>query len=46
MSVGRRYARSDEIGTPFGVTIDFDTLLDECVTVRDRDTTVRQKHRN
>lgn len=42
MSVGRRYARSDEIGTPFGVTIDFETLLDESVTVRDRDTTVRQ----
>ncbi len=38
-SVGRRYARMDEIGTPFCVTIDFDTLEQEDVTIRDRDTT-------
>jgi glycyl-tRNA synthetase len=38
-SIGRRYRRQDEIGTPFCVTIDFDTLDDEAVTVRDRDTT-------
>jgi len=36
--IGKRYARSDEIGTPFCVTIDYDTLQDETVTIRDRDT--------
>lgn len=36
-SIGRRYARMDEIGTPFCVTIDFDSLEDDSVTVRDRD---------
>ena len=36
-SIGRRYRRQDEIGTPFCVTIDFDTLSDGHVTVRDRD---------
>jgi len=38
-SIGRRYRRQDEIGTPYCVTIDFDTLDDRAVTVRDRDTT-------
>ncbi|MBR9702222.1 glycine--tRNA ligase [Candidatus Pacearchaeota archaeon] len=38
-SVGRRYARQDEIGTPFCVTVDFDTLEDHSVTIRDRDST-------
>jgi glycyl-tRNA synthetase len=38
-SIGRRYRRQDEIGTPFCVTIDFDTLEDRAVTIRDRDTT-------
>ena len=37
-SIGKRYRRQDEIGTPMCVTIDFDTLEDNCVTVRDRDT--------
>jgi glycyl-tRNA synthetase len=37
-SIGRRYRRQDEIGTPYCVTIDFDTLDDQAVTVRDRDT--------
>lgn len=37
-SIGKRYRRQDEIGTPFCVTVDFDTLDDECVTLRDRDT--------
>ncbi|MCL2772495.1 MAG: glycine--tRNA ligase [Oscillospiraceae bacterium] len=37
-SIGKRYRRQDEIGTPFCVTIDFDTLNDNSVTVRDRDT--------
>jgi glycyl-tRNA synthetase len=38
-SIGRRYRRQDEIGTPLCVTVDFDTLEDRAVTVRDRDTT-------
>ena len=37
-SIGKRYRRQDEIGTPYCITIDFDTLEDDCVTVRDRDT--------
>ena len=37
-SIGKRYRRQDEIGTPFSVTIDFDTLEDDTVTIRDRDT--------
>ena len=37
-SVGRRYARADEAGTPLAVTIDYDTLSDDTVTLRDRDT--------
>ena len=40
-SIGRRYRRQDEIGTPFCVTVDFDTLDDEQVTLRDRDTMVQ-----
>jgi len=36
-SIGRRYARADEVGTPLGVTIDYDTLKDDTVTIRDRD---------
>jgi glycyl-tRNA synthetase len=38
-SIGKRYARQDEIGTPLCITIDFDTLDDRAVTVRDRDST-------
>ena len=37
-SIGKRYRREDEIGTPYCVTIDFDTLEDNAVTIRDRDT--------
>ena len=37
-SIGKRYRREDEIGTPFCITFDFDSLEDNCVTVRDRDT--------
>ena len=37
-SIGRRYRRQDEIGTPFSITIDFESLNDEKITVRDRDT--------
>ena len=36
-SIGRRYRRQDEVGTPFCVTVDFDTLEDRAVTIRDRD---------
>ncbi len=42
-SIGRRYRRQDEIGTPFCVTVDFDTLEDHSVTVRDRDTTAQTR---
>lgn len=37
-NIGKRYRRQDEIGTPYCITIDFDTLEDDTVTVRDRDT--------
>lgn len=37
-NIGKRYRRQDEIGTPYCITVDFDTLEDETVTVRDRDT--------
>jgi len=36
-NIGKRYRRQDEIGTPYCVTIDFDTLEDDTVTIRDRD---------
>jgi glycyl-tRNA synthetase len=36
-NIGKRYRRQDEIGTPFCVTIDFETLEDNTVTLRDRD---------
>ncbi len=36
-SIGKRYRRQDEIGTPYCITFDFDSLEDGCVTVRDRD---------
>lgn len=36
-AIGRRYRREDEIGTPFCITVDFDTLEDNTVTVRERD---------
>jgi len=38
-SIGKRYRRQDEVGTPFCVTVDFDSLEDNAVTLRDRDTT-------
>ena len=37
-SIGKRYRREDEIGTPFSICVDFDTENDNCVTIRDRDT--------
>jgi glycyl-tRNA synthetase len=42
-AIGRRYRRQDEIGTPVCITIDFDSLTDHAVTVRDRDTTVQER---
>jgi glycyl-tRNA synthetase len=42
-AIGRRYRRQDEIGTPFCVTVDFDTLEDNAVTVRDRDTMTQER---
>jgi glycyl-tRNA synthetase len=42
-TIGRRYARMDEIGTPFCITVDHDSLTDHMVTVRDRDTTKQER---
>jgi len=42
-SIGRRYARADEQGIPYCVTIDFETLEDKCVTIRNRDDTSQQR---
>jgi glycyl-tRNA synthetase len=42
-SIGRRYRRQEEIGTPFCVTVDFDTLQDNAVTVRDRDSMAQER---
>ena len=42
-NIGKRYRRQDEIGTPYCVVIDFDTLTDNCITVRDRDTTEQKR---
>jgi glycyl-tRNA synthetase len=42
-SIGKRYARNDEIGTPYCVTIDFDSLENDDVTIRDRDTTEQKR---
>ena len=42
-SIGKRYRRQDEIGTPFGVTIDYDTLTNHTVTIRHRDTMVQER---
>jgi glycyl-tRNA synthetase len=42
-SIGKRYRRQDEVGTPWCVTVDFDSLEDGAVTVRDRDTTVQER---
>jgi glycyl-tRNA synthetase len=42
-AIGRRYRRQDELGTPFCVTVDFETLDDRAVTVRDRDTMTQER---
>lgn len=38
-SIGKRYARNDELGTPFGITVDFQTVKDGSITLRERDST-------
>ena len=42
-AIGRRYRRQDEIGTPFCLTVDFDTLTDDAVTVRERDSMTQER---
>ncbi len=42
-SIGKRYRRHDEVGTPMCITFDFDSLEDNCVTIRDRDTMVQSR---
>ena len=44
-SIGKRYRRQDEIGTPLCVTYDFESEEDNCVTVRDRDTMTQERVR-
>jgi glycyl-tRNA synthetase len=40
-SIGKRYSRNDELGTPLGITVDFQTLQDSTITLRDRDSTTQ-----
>ena len=42
-AIGRRYRRMDEAGTPFGITVDYQTLEDGTVTLRDRDTMAQER---
>ena len=42
-SIGKRYRRQDEVGTPFCITVDFDTIDDQAVTIRDRDTMQQER---
>jgi len=42
-SIGRRYRRQDEVGTPYCVTVDFDTIDDRAVTIRDRDSMSQER---
>ena len=42
-AIGKRYRRQDEIGTPFCITVDFDTLDDDAVTIRERDTMTQER---
>ena len=42
-AIGRRYRRNDEVGTPFCITVDFQTLEDDTVTLRDRDSTEQRR---
>lgn len=40
-TIGKRYSRNDELGTPLGITIDFQTVQDKTITLRDRDSTLQ-----
>lgn len=40
-SIGKRYSRNDELGTPLGITVDFQTVQDHTITLRDRDSTTQ-----
>lgn len=42
-SIGKRYRRQDEVGTPYCITFDFDSLDDKCVTIRNRDTMEQER---
>ena len=42
-SIGKRYRRQDEIGTPYCITVDFDTLNDHAITIRNRDTMTQER---
>jgi len=42
-AIGRRYRRQDEIGTPYCITIDFETLEDQAVTIRERDSMAQER---
>jgi glycyl-tRNA synthetase len=42
-AIGRRYRRQDEIGTPYCVTVDFDSLQDQAVTIRERDAMTQER---
>jgi glycyl-tRNA synthetase len=42
-AIGRRYRRQDEIGTPYCVTVDFDSLEDQAVTIRERDSMTQER---
>ena len=42
-AIGRRYRRQDEIGTPFAITVDFESLEDNAVTVRERDSMAQER---
>jgi len=42
-AIGRRYRRQDEIGTPFCITVDFETLEDQAVTIRERDSMAQER---
>ena len=42
-SIGKRYRRQDEIGTPFCITYDFESIEDGCVTIRNRDTMQQER---
>lgn len=44
-SIGKRYARTDEIGVPYALTVDYDTLTDKCVTLRERDSMTQVRER-